>query len=117
MTLANGSSPKNRRMPKGVKKVIRSETEFIVVVWRTQLFIPADIDNVIKIQDGYKLQTLSAFLGTTSPPAAPVVDFTKPLTREEQKTSLAFFNIVNFVPIPVNEWHSSFVRRVYHGFA
>ena len=47
-------------MPKGVKKVIRSETEFIVVVWRTQLFNPADIDNVIKIQDGYKLQTLSA---------------------------------------------------------
>jgi hypothetical protein len=84
-------------MPKGVKKVIRSETQFIVAIWRTQLFNPADIDNVIKIQNGYKVQPLSAFLGTTPPPAAPVVDFVKPLTKAEQKTSLEFFNIVNFV--------------------
>ena len=84
-------------MPAGVKKVLRSETEFIVVVWRTQLFNSADIDNVIKIQDGYKVQPLSAFLGTPPPPAAPVVDFIKPLTRDEQKTSLDFFRIVNFV--------------------
>jgi len=77
--------------------VIRSETQFIVAIWRTQLFNPADIDNVIKIQNGYKVQPLSAFLGTTPPPAAPAVDFIKPLTKAEQKTSLEFFNIVNFV--------------------
>jgi len=83
--------------PEGVKEVIRSETEFIVVIYRTQLFDPADIDNVKKIQAGYKVETLSAFLGTPPPNAAPVVDFIKPLTKEEQKTSLEFFNIVNFV--------------------
>jgi hypothetical protein len=83
--------------PEGVKDVIRSETEFIVVIYRTQLFDPADIDNVKKIQAGYKVETLSAFLGTPPPNAAPVVDFIKPLTKEEQKTSLEFFNIVNFV--------------------
>jgi hypothetical protein len=83
--------------PKGIKKVYVSDTEFGNIVFRTQLFNPADIDNVVKIQKQYKVQPLSAFLGTPSPPAAPVVDFIKPLTQEEQKTSLEFFNIVNFV--------------------
>src|SRR5580692_11076380 len=83
--------------PKGVKKVIRSETELVIVVYRTQLFNPADIDNVKKIQAGYKVQPLSAFLGTSPPTVAPAIDFIKPLTPETQKTSLEFFNIVNFV--------------------
>ena len=58
--------------PKGVKKVIRSETEFVIAAYRTQLFNPGDLDNVKKVQAGYKAQTLSAFLGTAAPKAAPV---------------------------------------------
>jgi hypothetical protein len=83
--------------PKGVKKVLRSETDLIIVVYRTQLFNPGDIDNVKKIQEGYKVEPLSAFLGIAAPKAAPAIDFIKPLTPETQKTSLDFFNIVNFV--------------------
>jgi hypothetical protein len=52
---------------------------------------------VKKIQAGYKVQTLSAFLGTATPKTAPVIDFIKPLTPAEQKTSLQFFNTLNFV--------------------
>src|SRR5216117_993073 len=83
--------------PKGVKKVFRAETEFVFAVYRTQLFKPNDIDNVKKVQAGYKAQTLSAFLGTAAPKAAPVIDFIKPLTPAEEKTSPQFFNILNFV--------------------
>jgi hypothetical protein len=83
--------------PKGVKKVIRSETEFVFAAFRTQLFDLADLDNVKKVQAGYKAQTLSAFLGTQAPKAAPAIDFIKPLTPAEEKTSLQFFNILNFV--------------------
>src|SRR5438552_17393824 len=83
--------------PKGVKKVFRSETEFVFAVYRTQLFNPGDLDNVKKVQAGYKAQTLSAFLGTAAPKAAPVIDFIKPLTTAEQKTSPQFFNILNFI--------------------
>lgn len=83
--------------PKGIKKVYVSDTDFGVVVFRTQLFDAADIDNVRKIQAQYKSQPLSAFLGTKPPPVAPAVNFIKPLTKEEQKTSLEFFNIMNFV--------------------
>src|SRR5258707_14656133 len=82
--------------PKGVKKVIRSETEFVLAVYRTQLFNPGDLDNVKKVQAGYKVQTLSAFLGTAAPKAAPVIDFIKPLMPAEEKTSLQFFSILNF---------------------
>jgi hypothetical protein len=83
--------------PKGVKKVIRSETDFVLALYRTQLFDPSDIDNVKKVQSGYKAQPLSAFLGTAAPPAAPSIDFVKPLTPQAEKTSLEFFNILNFV--------------------
>ena len=83
--------------PKGVKAVIRSETEFVFAVYRTQLFDPGDLDNVKKVRAGYKAQTLSAFLGTAAPKAAPAIDFIKPLTPAEEKTSPQFFNILNFI--------------------
>jgi hypothetical protein len=82
----------------GVKSVIRSETEFAFVLYRTQLFDPADIENVKQIQAGYKVQPLSQFLGKPAPaPAPPAVDFIKPLNAETERTSPEFFNILNFV--------------------
>jgi len=63
--------------PPGVAKTFRSETEFSLVVYRTQLFNPADMDNVKRIEAGYKLEPLSAFLGRPSPPPAPAVEWPK----------------------------------------
>jgi hypothetical protein len=83
--------------PKGVKKVFRSATELAFPTYRTQLFNPDDIENVKKVQAGYKVQTLSAFLGQPAPKAAPAIDFIKPLTPADEKTSPQFFNILNFV--------------------
>jgi hypothetical protein len=83
--------------PKGVKKVLHCETELTLAVYRTQLLNPSDLDNVKKVQAQYQVQPLSTFLGTAAPPAAPAIDFIKPLTIDEQKTSLEFFNVLNFV--------------------
>jgi hypothetical protein len=83
--------------PKGIDKVFRSETELAFPGYRTQLFNSADLENVKKIQAGYKVQTLSAFLGQTPPEAAPTIDFIAPLTAAEQRTSPEFFNVLNFV--------------------
>jgi hypothetical protein len=83
--------------PPGVNAVIRSETEFAFVIYRTQLFNPSDIDNVKKIQAEYKVEPLSQFLGKPAPAAAPAVDFIKPLSPEAERTSPEFFNILNFV--------------------
>lgn len=83
--------------PNGIKSVIRSETDFAFVLYRTQLFNPGDIESVKKIQVGYKVQTLSEFQGKPAPEAAPAVDFIKPLTAEQERTSLEFFNVLNFI--------------------
>ena len=83
--------------PKGVKKVLHAETELVLAVYRTQLFKPDDIDNVRKVQAGYKVQPLSEFLAAPAPKAAPAIDFLKPLTPEAQKTSPEFFNELNFI--------------------
>mgnify|MGYP001017099795 CR=1 FL=1 len=82
--------------PPGIVKVIRSETELGLVVYRTQLFNPADIENVKAIQAGYKVQGLSEFLGQPAPEPAPAIDFIAPLSPDEQKHSIEFFNILNF---------------------
>src|SRR5215470_257572 len=83
--------------PPGVNKVFRCETEFAISAFRTQLFNPGDLDNVKKVQAGYKAQPLSQFLGKPAPPAAPTINFIKPLTPDQQRTSPQFFNILNFV--------------------
>jgi len=72
--------------PEGIAKVFRSETDFSFIVYRTQLFNAADIDNVKKIQAGYTVQTLSAFLKQPAPPAAPAIDFPKFVGDDPFKT-------------------------------
>ena len=61
--------------PKGITKVFNSDTEFTFTIFRTQLFNPADMPNVQKVQAGYKVQPLSAFLGQPAPAAAPAIDW------------------------------------------
>ena len=83
--------------PRGVNAVIRCETDFAFVLFRTQLFSAIDIEQVRRIQAGYKVQTLSSFVGQPLPSPAPRVEFPRPLTPERQRTSLEFFDILNFV--------------------
>jgi hypothetical protein len=83
--------------PAGIDDVIQSDTDFNLVAYRTQLFGPDDLDNVKQIQAGYQVQPLSAFLNQPPPPAAPPIEFVKPLTPDVQKASPEFFNILDFV--------------------
>jgi hypothetical protein len=61
--------------PAGIKKVFSSTTPFALAAYRTQLFSPGDMSNVVKVQAGYKVQPLSAFLKQPAPPAAPTINF------------------------------------------
>jgi hypothetical protein len=79
--------------PPGIKKVFRSSTQFSAVAYRTQLFNPEDMPNVVKIQAGYKVQPLSQYLKQPAPPAAPAVDFPK-INKELVKTG--FFDYLAF---------------------
>jgi len=80
--------------PAGIKKVFNSETQLGLVGYRTQLFSPKDMPNVVKIQAGYKVQPLSEFLKQPAPPAAPAIEF-PPFTKEDMKTP--FVKYLNFI--------------------
>ncbi len=63
--------------PARIKQVFHSTTPFSAVIFRTQLFNAADMPNVVKIQAGYKVQPLSAFLKQPAPAAAPAIQYMK----------------------------------------
>jgi hypothetical protein len=83
----------NGEAPAGIKKVFRSGTQFSAVAYRTQLFNPEDMPNLVKVQAGYKAQPLSAYLHQPAPPAAPVINFPK-INKELVKTG--FFDYLDF---------------------
>ena len=72
--------------PAGIKKTFQAGSDYSLAIIRTQLVNPADMPNVIKVQDGYKAQPLSAYLKQPAPPAAPDVawpKFDKDLAKTE----------------------------------
>jgi len=79
--------------PSGIKKVFRSSTQFSLAGYRTQLFGPDDIDNVKKVQAGYEVQPLSAYLGKPAPTPAPKIDFPK-IDKDLMKSN--FFEYLDF---------------------
>jgi hypothetical protein len=102
--------------PPGIKRVFRSETEIGLVLYRTQLLRPDDIDKVRAIQTGYKVQPLSAFLGAPAPPSPGKLVLIPPLSAEKQRNSVEFFRILDyalrFCPVqpPEQEVRARFAR-------
>lgn len=80
--------------PQGIDKVFRCETDFSTLIIRTQLFSSADLDNVKKIQAGYKGQPLSAFLKTPAPAPPPEIKWPN-IDKKIAETDP--FAILNFV--------------------
>ena len=80
--------------PAGIKQVLRSSTEFSLILFRTQLFNPQDMPNVEKVQAGYQARTLSAFTGKPAPAAAPKIDW--PAINPEL-TRTRFFEYLDLV--------------------
>src|SRR5271170_3623605 len=79
--------------PPHIKQVFHSSTQFSIVVFRTQLFNASDMPNVIRIQSGYRLKPLSAYLKQPPPAAPPVIDYPK-ANAELAKTN--FFDFLDF---------------------
>jgi hypothetical protein len=79
--------------PPGIRKVFHSTTQFSLTIFRTQLFDAKDMPNVQKIQAGYRVQPLSAFLKQSAPPAPAPVTFPK-FNQELAKTE--FFSFLDF---------------------
>ena len=84
----------NGKKPDGIKKVFHSTTQFAILLFRTQLFGPDDMPNVVEIQAGYKMQPLSAYLHQPAPPTAPPVVW--PVINKEL-VKKNFFEYLDFV--------------------
>ena len=79
--------------PAGHQEGVSFHHAIFAAAYRTQLFNPADMPNVVKVQAGYKVQPLSAYLKQPAPPAAPAIDFPK-IDKEMVKTN--FFEYLDF---------------------
>jgi hypothetical protein len=74
--------------------VFRSTTQFAAAWFRTQLFNPDDIPNVIKVQSGYQAQPLSPHLKQPAPPAAPAINFLKVDDELMSKNSFEYLDFM-----------------------
>ena len=79
--------------PAGIDKVFRSGSQLSFALFRTQLFDPADMPNVAKVQAGYKVETLSTYLQQPLTAAAPSIEF--PL-HEREEVKKHFFEYLDF---------------------
>ncbi len=90
--------------PPGIKKVFPSSTQFVFAAIRTQLFNPADMPNVEKVQAGYKAQPLSAYLKQPAPPPAPAIDFPKADAELVKKNFFEYLDVaLQFAPAGPDE--------------
>ena len=79
-------------VPDGFADVLRFETNLVMVIGRSQLLGPDDVETLRPIMDAYQLETLSAHLGTESPTAAA---FDWPVWDDEGSRDERFIGYVN----------------------
>jgi hypothetical protein len=81
--------------PSGIKAVIPCETSLCYALIRTQLYNPEDLANVERIQDGYRVQTLSSYLGQPATASAPAINW--PALSADMTEGPTLFEYLNFL--------------------
>ena len=83
------------KKPKGIVKVIEADGNILAALARTQVFSEDDVKNAMKVQSGFKIETLSQYMGTPSPKASAPLDF--PVYSPEKVKSVEFIGYLNFL--------------------
>ena len=83
------------KKPAGIRAVVRSDSEFAYALIRTQLFNADDLGRAKEIQRGYRVRTLTNYLGTPAVAPAEVVQWPPP-SPDMSKTSV-LFRYLNFL--------------------
>jgi hypothetical protein len=89
--------------PPGVGGVLRSETVIAFAIYRTQLFGRADVENVRRIQAGYRVQPLSAFVGAPPPPAPRAIVWPRFTDAAFRADFAAYLNFLLLLAPPAPE--------------
>jgi hypothetical protein len=94
------------------KKVFHVESQIATGIGRTQLFGSKDLPNVIKIQDKYKLTSLSRFLGTPPAAKAPEIKWTALNPKDfEDVNFIKYLNLYLNLVKPFNKEDAGDIAR------
>ncbi len=81
--------------PPDIRQVFPTEGNFVFCLGRTAVDGEADLPNVLAIQEGYKVQSLSAYLGEAAPPAPPAIVL--PTYNRVEADTPDFIKYLNFL--------------------
>ncbi len=79
--------------PEGINKVIKSESNYLIALGRTQVSGPDDVDSAKAVMAAYKVESLSAYLGKASTVQVKVPNF--PAYNPEKAKSIEFITYLN----------------------
>jgi hypothetical protein len=83
------------QQPVDVDRVIYSESNIAYALYRTQLFDEKDLSKVKQIQNGYKVQPLSAYVKQPAPAKVAKIEWPKPMATMTEGPQL--FRYLNFM--------------------
>ncbi|CRM48428.1 cell envelope protein [Pseudomonas sp. 2822-15] len=83
------------QQPVDVDRVIYSESNIAYALYRTQLFDEKDLNKVKQIQNGYKVQPLSAYVKQPAPAKVAKIEWPKPMATMTEGPQL--FRYLNFM--------------------
>ena len=83
------------KIPEGIKRIIFSESEFVGTLTRTEVNGENDVQAMEAVQNGYKLQPLSVYLGLDSKDHE--YDENWPVFESEKMNSTQFFQYANYL--------------------
>lgn len=88
-----------RVIPQDIRKTFVSNSPLSLVIIRTQLKGPEDLQNVINIQNKYKIQTLSEFRGTPSSTNLKTEEMPQVTNEDVEKDFMGSLNkAIQFIP-------------------
>lgn len=83
------------QQPVDIDRVIYSESNIAYALYRTQLFDEKDLNKVKQIQNGYKVQPLSAYVKQPAPAKVAKIEWPKPMATMTEGPQL--FRYLNFM--------------------
>lgn len=95
------------------KGVFHVESQLATGIGRTQLFSTKDLQNVIQIQDKYKLTPMSKFLGTSSSKQVPEIKWVSLNPKEfEDVNFIKYLNVYLNLVKPFNQEDAEDIKRL-----
>ncbi|MBU3594534.1 DUF1254 domain-containing protein [Polynucleobacter sp. 71A-WALBACH] len=85
------------KIPRGIRKVIRADSNIVLALYRTELFYSKDIDTVRELQKQYLVQTLASYQSQPALAKPILPPLVRPVDIRKDPTNLEFFTALNWM--------------------